>query len=70
MTTKEQLHQLVDTLADEQADRALALLKAVSEPDLGTARSRPVPRSLGIGASGRADVSEHVDEFLAEGLGR
>jgi len=24
MTTKEQLHQLIDTLADEQADRALA----------------------------------------------
>ncbi|GGP82328.1 hypothetical protein GCM10010278_71190 [Streptomyces melanogenes] len=29
-----------------------------------------VPASLGLGRSGRSDVSEHADELLRDGFGR
>lgn len=70
MTTKERLHQLVDGLADEQAARALVLLEGVAVSCANPGRRRMVPSSLGVGVSGRADVSERVDEMLAEGFGR
>ncbi|MGH8962708.1 MAG: hypothetical protein ACRDWT_16225 [Jatrophihabitantaceae bacterium] len=70
MTTKERLHQLVDELADEQIDRALVLPESVTGPAPAVSRRRAVPRSLGIGRSGRRDVSERADEMLAEGFGR
>lgn len=70
MTTKERLHRLVDELADEQADRALVLLESVARPPLAASKRRAIPRSLGIGRSGRSDVSTRVDEVLAEGFGR
>lgn len=70
MTTKERLHRLVDELPDEQADRALALLESVASRSPAVSKRRAIPRSLGIGRSGRSDVSTHVDEVLAEGFGR
>ncbi|MGH3501557.1 MAG: hypothetical protein ACRDQA_11820 [Nocardioidaceae bacterium] len=50
--------------------RALALLESVTEKQPVPVRRQAVPASLGIGASRRSDVSEHVDEVLAEGFGR
>lgn len=70
VTTKEQLHRLVDELADEQADRALMLLETVTDDASAAATRQRVPASLGAGASGRSDVSERVDEVLNEGFGR
>jgi hypothetical protein len=70
VTTKERLHRLVDELADEQADRALALLETVTDEQQAPGQRRVVPTSLGVGASGRSDLSERVDEFLADGFGR
>lgn len=35
----------------------------------GLARTRR-PRSLAVGNSGRSDISERVDELLADGFGR
>ncbi|WP_143167962.1 hypothetical protein [Jatrophihabitans endophyticus] len=69
MTTKERLHQLVDELPDEQAPRALALLESITGSSRALGRRRVVPSSLGAGASGRTNVSERVDEILAEGFG-
>jgi hypothetical protein len=69
VTTKEQLHRLVDTLADDQAERALLLLESITV-STGVAAKRRPPASLGIGESGRADVSERVDELLADGFGQ
>lgn len=69
VTTKERLHQLVDELADEQANRALVLLQEISGA-LPADRRTVMPASLGIGASGRSDISSRVDEFLADGFGR
>lgn len=70
VTTKERLHRLVDELADEQADRALMLLESVTSSPPAVRRRRGIPRSLGIGRSGRSDVSTRVDEVLAEGFDR
>jgi hypothetical protein len=69
VTTKQRLHQLVYGPAAEQADRALVLLEAVAASSVKTGRRQVVPSSLGVGASGRNDVSQRVDELLAEGFG-
>jgi hypothetical protein len=66
VTGKEKLHLLVDNLPDEQADELLRLaidLYATPEPH------PPVPAFVGLGASGRSDVSERADEFM-DGFGR
>jgi hypothetical protein len=66
VTSKEKLRLLVDSLPDQQADELLRLatdLYASPEPHA------PLPAFVGIGASGRSDISERADEFL-EGFGR
>jgi hypothetical protein len=70
VTTKEQLHHLVDSLADDQAERALLLLESIAVPAGAGPERRRLPASLGIGESGRTDVSQRVDELLADGFGR
>ena len=70
MTAKEQLQQLVAHLGEEQASRALRLLVPLSD-ELPEQKQVPsLPKFVGIGDSGRSDISEHVDELLAEGFGR
>ncbi len=66
MTAKERLREIIEGLDDEQAERALSALAAVSVQRT----ARPQPRSLGYGAGGRGDLSEKVDDILAEGFGR
>jgi hypothetical protein len=66
MTAKERLREIIDGLDDEQAERALSALGAVPVQRA----ARPQPRSLGHGAGGRGDLSEKVDDILAEGFGR
>jgi hypothetical protein len=68
VTTKEQRHRLVDTFADDQFERALLLESITVSTEV--AAKRRLPASLGIGDSVRADVSERVDELLADGFGR
>ncbi len=70
MTAKEKLQQLVAGLGEEQASRALGLLEPLAGKRPGHKRSRPLPTFVGIGDSGRTDVSERADELLAEGFGR
>ena len=69
MTAKEQLQQLVAGFGEEQASHALGLLEPLAGelPDRGPRAPR---RLIGIGDSGRTDVSERADELLAEGFGR
>ncbi len=65
---REELHKLVEQLPDEQVQGAAADLKArlapVREPG-----SWP-PAWFGIVDGSANDVSEQVEEILAEGLGR
>lgn len=70
MTAKEQLQQLVAGFGEEQASRALGLLESLVGELPDRRHSRPLPAFVGIGDSGRADVSERADELLAEGFGR
>jgi hypothetical protein len=68
VSPKELLHRLVDELPDEQAPRALELLRSIA--DTGPGQPRRIPSSLGAGDSGRADISARIDEMLADGFGR
>ena len=70
MTAKEQLQQLVADLGEEQASRALGLLEPLIADLPECKHARRLPKFVGIGDSGRSDISERVDEFLAEGFGR
>ncbi|HEX6508630.1 MAG TPA: hypothetical protein VF221_13455 [Chloroflexota bacterium] len=60
---------LVGEFGEEQAERALGLLSpligADKQPDQ---QVRQLPAFVGIGDSGRSDISEHVDELLAGGF--
>jgi hypothetical protein len=70
VTAREQLHELVDVLDDEQATRALSVLSRLAGRVPGQRSSRRRPASLGHAGSGRSDLSERVEEILAEGFGR
>lgn len=70
VTAKEQLHELVEVLNDEQAARALTVLSTLAGRVPGQRSSRRQPGSLGHAGSGRSDLSERVEEILAEGFGR
>jgi hypothetical protein len=61
MTTRDDLHRMVDHIGGGHLDAAAAAL----EPYAGQ-RQPPLPASLGLGRSGRGDISERVGEFLAE----
>lgn len=70
MTAKEQLQQLVAGLGEEQASRALELLGPLVQDGAGNQEAPRLPAFVGIGDSGRSELSERVDELLAEGFGR
>jgi anti-sigma factor RsiW len=71
----EELHHVVDRLPPTQARRLLVLLE--SDPELARYVHHDVragtPRSLsiiGVWDSGRADVSEHHDDYIRERMNR
>jgi hypothetical protein len=67
MTSRDKLIELVEGLPDDQAAELLEL--ATQLYVLPTQR-RPLPAFVGIGDSGRTDVSERVDDLLGDGFGR
>jgi hypothetical protein len=68
MTARERLQLLVGGLGEEQAERALELLSPLTGADTRPGRQvRQLPAFVGIGDSGRNDISEHVDDLLAGG---
>ncbi|MEV0593056.1 hypothetical protein [Nonomuraea cavernae] len=70
----EELHHLVDQLSPDQARRLLRLVKTDPElADIAEENDEPVRRRLsiaGIGASGEGDLSERVEDLLAERFNR
>ncbi|UVO12342.1 hypothetical protein NM962_21165 [Mycobacterium sp. SVM_VP21] len=72
MTTRERLHLLVDAMDDEQAERALLAVEPIaqSHPVGADAGRRPLPGFVGSFDSGRHNLSQRVDELLADGFGR
>ena len=69
MTAKQRLEQLVADLGEEEASRALGLLEPLAEDRSASGRPRALPSFVGIGDSGRSDISEHVNRFLSDGFG-
>jgi len=66
VTSRDQLKELVEMLPDEAAEELLQLarhLYAVPGP------GKPLPAFIGIGDSGRTDISARVDDLLADGFG-
>jgi hypothetical protein len=66
MMTREDLYHLVDRIDSDDLDAAAAALLPYAEH-----QPPPMPASLGMGHSGRGDLSERTDELLTEtGFGR
>ena len=66
MTAWERLQLLVGGLGEEQAERALELLSPLIGANARPGQQvRQLPAFVGIGDSGRSDISEHVDDLLA-----
>jgi len=70
VTAKEQLQRLVAEMGEEQASRALGLIKPLLQDKPDNGQTPRLPEFVGSGDSGRSDLSERVDELLAEGFGR
>lgn len=66
MTSRDKLLELVESLPEEQAEE---LLRLAMERYVLPGQRQPLPAFVGIGDSGRSDVSELVDDFLANGFG-
>ena len=71
MTAWERLQLPVGGFSEEQAERALELLTPLIGTDARPGRQvRQLPAFVGIGDSGRSDISEHVDDLLSGGFGK
>lgn len=66
MTSRDKLLELLENLPEEQVDE---LLRIATERYVLPGQRQPLPTFVGIGDSGRSDVSERVDDFLANGFG-
>jgi hypothetical protein len=66
VTSRDKLLELVENLPEEQVDELLEL--AMERYSL-LGQRQSLPAFVGIGDSGRSDVSERVDDFLADGFG-
>lgn len=66
MTTRDELHELIDALDPARLDEAAAVLRELGE-GLGPHAATGMPASLGLGNSGRGDLSERADELLEDG---
>jgi hypothetical protein len=64
---RDELHRLVEQLPEDQVSAALIEVRRLAD----AAESSPWPPPwFGAITAGRADISERVDELLAEGFGR
>jgi len=70
MTARERLQLLVAEFGEEQAEHVLELLSPLIGADEQPGQQVPqLPAFIGIGDSGRSDISEHVGDLLAGGFG-
>ncbi len=70
MTTKEMLRRMVDAMTDEEADRALRVLRPSGFRTPEAATQQDLPSFVGSFASSDGTLSQRVDELLADGFGR
>ncbi|MCT7352512.1 hypothetical protein N4P33_10040 [Streptomyces sp. 15-116A] len=62
MTTREELHALIDRVPDDDIDAVAQSLRPFIEPAGRPGR----PSFIGMGRSGRSDTSARADEILRE----
>jgi hypothetical protein len=62
MTTREELHALIDRLPDDDIDAVVQSLRPFIEQKIRATR----PAFIGMGRSGHSDTSARVDEILRE----
>ena len=64
---RDELHRLVDALPEEQVTRAIAAVNGLASGML----RKPwwPPTSIGAITADHEDISERIDELLAEGFG-
>lgn len=67
MTTRNELHDLVERLQPGALDDVAAILRQYAAPSVA---EPPYPRSVGILTGAPADLSENADAYLSEGFGR
>lgn len=72
----EELHELVDRLQPDQTRGVLRVLRdAIEHPERWQSKGKVEPKHrprlsfTGVGASGRGDLSERVDDYLSDGFG-
>ncbi len=72
MTIRERLHLLVDGMDEEQVERALRAVEPIAQSRSTGAEPgrRALPDFVGSFDSGRHNLSQRVDELLADGFGR
>jgi hypothetical protein len=66
---RHELHELVDALPDDQVVRVLADVRRRVPRSAGASAWPPAFFGMGVDKDGRTDLSERVDELLAEGFG-
>jgi len=66
VTSRDKLINLVESLPEEQVHE---LLRLATELYVVPSQRRPLPAFVGIGDSGRSDVSEQIDDVFADGFG-
>jgi hypothetical protein len=64
MTTKRELHDLVDRLPPTALDDVAVTLRQYTE----TRREPPYPRTIGILTEAPADLSANADAYLGQGF--
>lgn len=69
MTARDRLHDLVDQLDDEAAERLLAVAHTLV-PAPRTPSTGRLPLFVGSFSSGHTDISERAEDILREELGR
>ncbi|OAR23161.1 hypothetical protein A8W25_27010 [Streptomyces sp. ERV7] len=62
MTTREELHALIDRVPDDDLDAVVQTLR----PFIGPTSRRTRPSFIGMGRSGHSDTSARADEILRE----
>ncbi|QLQ16266.1 MAG: hypothetical protein HZY73_12060 [Micropruina sp.] len=66
---RRELHRLVDALPDDQVALLLADLRRRLTPGVASSRWPPAFFGMGVDRDGCLELSERVDEVLADGFG-
>lgn len=66
---RRELHRLIDALPDGQVALMLADLRSRLRLDVADRPWPPAFFGMGVERAGRTDLSERVDEVLADGFG-